>query len=103
MKKFEVELSITQTFTTKVIVAGDFQDKNDPAIDKAAKQAADNMAHDDWNYNDTEFEIDNVRAVPENLSPYHYDLLKCGYSLDMIKNYSDRDAEAELSALADSF
>ncbi|EIJ79140.1 hypothetical protein PB1_16324 [Bacillus methanolicus PB1] len=65
MKKFEVELSITQTFTTKVIVEGDFQGNNDPAIDEAAKRAADNMDHNDWNYNDTEFEIDNVTLLPD--------------------------------------
>jgi hypothetical protein len=64
MKKFEVELSITQTFTAKVIVEGDFQGKNDPAIDEAAKRAADNMDHDDLNYNDTEFEINNVTLLP---------------------------------------
>lgn len=102
VKKFEVELSITQTFTTKVIVEGDFEGKNDLSITKAAELVADNMSHDDWNYNETEFEVDNVRPIPENLSSYHYDLLKCGYSLDMIKDYSVEDAEAELGAIADS-
>lgn len=34
MKKYEVELSITQTFTTKVVVEGDFKDDKDPAIIK---------------------------------------------------------------------
>ncbi|QPA33410.1 hypothetical protein [Thermaerobacillus caldiproteolyticus] len=65
MKKFEVELSITQTFTTKVIIEGDFQDKNDPAIEEIAKHTADNMDHNAWNYIDTEFEINNVTLLPD--------------------------------------
>ena len=102
MKKFEVEVSITKTFTTKVIVEGEFKDKNDLSIDKAAQYAADNMNHEHWDYNDTEFEINGVKEIPANLSSDHIDLLRCGYSLDMIKDYSEEDARAELDAIASS-
>ncbi|MFL0365359.1 DNA translocase FtsK [Pseudobacillus sp. 179-B 2D1 NHS] len=102
MKKFEVEVSITKTFTTKVIVEGEFNGKNDPGIDKVAKYAADNMNHEHWDYNDTEFEINGVKELPANLSSDHIDLLRCGYSLDVIKDYSEEDARAELDAIASS-
>ncbi|MDO3655359.1 hypothetical protein [Bacillus subtilis] len=66
-KTYEVELDITQRFTTTVKVTGKFKDSNDPRIVQAAKQEADRMAHDDWNYDDTEFEIKNViRTIPKN-------------------------------------
>lgn len=102
MKKYVVELSITQTFNAQVVVEGDYKDKNDPAISEEAKLVADNMNHGNWGYKDTEFEIDNIKAAPDNLSSYHRDLLNCGYPLDMVKKYSDEDAEAELEALKDS-
>ncbi|WP_110925959.1 hypothetical protein [Bacillus massiliglaciei] len=72
MKKFVVELSITQTFTAQVVVEGDFKDKKDPAIDATAKLAADNMDHDNWGYEETEFEILNVTPVLDNLSALHH-------------------------------
>ena len=71
-------------------------------MDEAAKRQADNMAHDDWSYNDTEFVIDNVKELPENLSSFHLDLLRCGHSLEMIKDYTNEDAEAKLGAISDS-
>ncbi len=60
-KTYEVEVDITQRFTTTVKVTGDFKDRNDPRIDQAAIQEADRMAHDAWDYNDTEFEVLNVK------------------------------------------
>lgn len=65
MKNFEVELSITQSFNTKVMVVGDFEDKNDEAISRIAKRLADNMAHDEWQFEETEFEINNVIPVKD--------------------------------------
>ena len=101
-KEYVVELSITQTYTTKVVVQGDYQDRNDPAIEEHAKLIADEMDHNKWDYRDTEFEIDNITAVPESLSSYHRDLLNAGYSLEKVKSYSDEDAEAEWEAMKDS-
>ncbi|MEK4824507.1 hypothetical protein NSS71_08110 [Niallia sp. FSL W8-0951] len=99
MKKYEVELSITQTFTTKVVVEGDFKDDKDPAIIKKAEHKADTMNHEHWNYIETEFEADNIRNIPNNLSPYHYRLLECGYPLNKVIKYSNEDAESELDAI----
>lgn len=99
MKKILVELNITQTYKAQVLVEGDFKDKNDPAIDKVAKEAADAMDHGHWGYEDTEFEVFNTKEVPLNLSLYHYDLLKMGYSMEMIKNYTEEDAESEVDAI----
>ncbi|WP_227396814.1 hypothetical protein [Jeotgalibacillus aurantiacus] len=102
MAKMVVELSITQTHTVQVVVDGEFEDKKDPAIDKLAKLAADNMNHEHWEHETTEFEIQNVSPVPETFSSYHHDLLAAGYSLEQIKDYSDDDAEAEIDAIKDS-
>lgn len=60
MKRYEVELEIVQKFTATVVVEGDFKDSLDPRIDKLAEEKADLMNHDDWNYEETEFEILNV-------------------------------------------
>lgn len=62
-KTYEVEVDITQRFTTTVKVEGEFKDKNDPQIDRLAKQEADNMAHAAWDYDDTEFEVLNVKEI----------------------------------------
>ncbi|QNP18304.1 hypothetical protein H9S87_18645 (plasmid) [Bacillus pumilus] len=62
-KTFEVELDITQHFTTTVTVTGDFEGVNDPDLDEAAKQAADRMAHDDWNWEETEFDVRNAKLL----------------------------------------
>ncbi|MBW7636381.1 hypothetical protein K1I48_23455 [Bacillus licheniformis] len=62
-KTFEVELTVTQRFNTRVKVSGDFKDKNDPEIEKAAKIEADRMDHNHWGYDDTEFEVDNVFEI----------------------------------------
>lgn len=102
MKKFEVELTIAQTYTTKVVVEGDFKDRNDPAIDKIAKRYADNMNHDHWDYKDTEFEVQNVKTVdpvPEGLSEYRTRLLSYGYALDKVNYFSDEEVESELQAI----
>ncbi|MFD0587701.1 hypothetical protein ACFQZE_06775 [Paenibacillus sp. GCM10027627] len=63
MKKFEVEMTITKTYTTKVFVEGDFTDFRDSNIDEAAVRAADNMNHDLWNYEDTEYSVISVTLV----------------------------------------
>ncbi|KEF40134.1 hypothetical protein M670_00150 [Schinkia azotoformans MEV2011] len=102
MKKFEVELSITKTFTTKVIIEGDFQDMKDPAIKSAAEQVADNMDHERWDYNDTVFEIYSLKELPEHFSADHIHLLRAGYSLSMVKSFSKEDVEAQIGAIADS-
>ncbi|WP_431818861.1 hypothetical protein [Bacillus pumilus] len=62
-KTFEVELDITQHFTTTVTVTGDFEGVNDPDLDEAAQQAADRMAHDDWNWEETEFDVRNAKVL----------------------------------------
>lgn len=64
-KTFEVELDITQHFTTTVTVTGDFEGVNDPDLDEAAQQAADRMAHDDWNWEETEFDVRNAKLLEE--------------------------------------
>ncbi|AYK68289.1 hypothetical protein ABS751_10335 [Bacillus subtilis] len=65
-KTYEVQVDITQRFTTAVKVTGEFKDSNDPRIDQAAKQEADGMSHDDWDYDETEFEITNVKEESNN-------------------------------------
>ncbi|MFU2203083.1 hypothetical protein [Bacillus subtilis] len=65
-KTYEVQLDITQRFTTTVKVTGDFKDSNDPRIAQVAKQEADGMSHDDWDYDETEFEITNVKEESNN-------------------------------------
>ncbi|AYJ75399.1 hypothetical protein N374_gp056 [Bacillus phage phiNIT1] len=62
-KTYKVEVDITQRFTTTVTVTGDFKDANDPRIDKAAEQEADRMNHGAWDWQDSEFEIMNVKEV----------------------------------------
>lgn len=62
-KTYKVEVDITQRFTTTVTVTGDFKDRNDPRIDQAAKQEADRMDHEAWDWQDSEFEIMNVKEV----------------------------------------
>ncbi|WZK93419.1 hypothetical protein [Bacillus phage BvP] len=62
-KTYRVELEITQRSTTTVDVTGEFKDINDPRIDQLAKQKADNMDHDDWDFEDLEFEVLNVNEV----------------------------------------
>lgn len=64
-KTFEVELDITKHFTTTVTVTGDFEGVNDPDLDEAAQQAADRMAHDDWNWEETEFDVRNAKLLEE--------------------------------------
>ncbi|MGM0817461.1 MAG: hypothetical protein ACQEUO_18495 [Bacillota bacterium] len=64
-KTFEVELDITQRFTTKVKVTGSFDGANDPDLDDAAQQAADRMAHDDWNWEETEFDVRNAKLLKD--------------------------------------
>ncbi|AMM99543.1 hypothetical protein UP12_19200 (plasmid) [Bacillus pumilus] len=66
-KTFEVELDITQHFTTTVTVTGDFEGVNDPDLDQAAQQAADRMAHDDWNWEETEFDVRNAKLLESRL------------------------------------
>lgn len=99
MKKVLVELNITQTYKAQVLVSGEFAGENDPAIAEVAEKAADEMDHGNWGYEDTSFELLNSKEVPEHLSPFHHDLLNMGYSLKMIENYSDEDAEAEVEAV----
>lgn len=101
MKVFEVELNITQTFRTTVLVAGDFKDKKDLAIDELAKRTADNMDHDHWDYADTEFEVFNINesSVLQALSEHRKILISFGYSLDKVKSFSDEEAESELQAI----
>lgn len=99
MKKVLVELNITQTYKAQVLVSGEFTDENDPEIAKAAEKAADAMDHGNWGYEDTEFELLNTKEVPGHLSPFHHDLLNMGYSLKMIENYTEEDAEAEVDAI----
>lgn len=65
MSKYQVELTITQTFTTKVIVEGDFKDMLDVALLNLAKQEADNMDHDCWDFKHTEFEVNNSKELPD--------------------------------------
>ena len=64
-KSYKVEVDITQRFTTTVTVTGDFTNIDDPRIDKAAKQEADRMDHEAWDWQDSEFEIMSVLEVVE--------------------------------------
>ncbi|AYJ76022.1 hypothetical protein BSP14_147 [Bacillus phage BSP14] len=64
-KTYRVELEMTQRATTTVDVTGEFKDINDPQIDQLAKQKADNLNHDDWDFEDLEFEVLNVTNVNE--------------------------------------
>ncbi|QZA69898.1 hypothetical protein 043JT007_112 [Bacillus phage 043JT007] len=65
-KTYKVEVDITQRFTTTVTVTGDFTGIDDPRIDKAAEQEADRMNHEAWDWQDSEFEVMNVKEVVEN-------------------------------------
>lgn len=62
-KTYRVELEMTQRSTTTVEVTGEFKDIHDSRIDQLAKQKADNMDHDDWDFEDLEFEVLNVNEV----------------------------------------
>jgi hypothetical protein len=99
MKKILVELNITQSYKAQVLVSGEFTGENDPAIMKVAEEEADAMDHGNWGYENTEFELMNAKEIPNHLSPFHHDLLKMGYSLKKIENYSEEDAEAEVDAI----
>ncbi|OKP93119.1 hypothetical protein A3842_00275 [Paenibacillus sp. P3E] len=50
-------MTITKTYEAKVVVEGDFAGIGDPDLEAAAKQQADNMSHDSWDYKDTEFDV----------------------------------------------
>lgn len=99
MKKYLVELSITRTFETTVVIEGDFDNKKETEIQKAAEMVADNMDHGLWDYKETEFEVNNFHSLPDNLTKDHITLLECGYPLEMIKDFTEEDAAAELDAL----
>ncbi|MFD1335781.1 hypothetical protein ACFQ4N_09495 [Oceanobacillus iheyensis] len=92
-----VELKIVQTYKTQVIVNTDSEDEN--TILKLSSEKADNMSHDNWGYEDTEFEAVNIHEIPKELSKDHIMLLECGYPYHKIKKYSQEDAEAELEAI----
>lgn len=62
-KTYRVELEMTQRATTTVDVTGEFKDINDPLIDQSAKQKADNMNYNDWDFEDIELEVLNVNEV----------------------------------------
>lgn len=64
-RKFEVELDIVKKYTVKVVVEGEFSGDGDPEIEEEAKRVADNMSHDSWNYNDTEFEVNYIGEINE--------------------------------------
>ncbi|WP_421136159.1 hypothetical protein [Staphylococcus warneri] len=59
-KQYEVELSITKKYNVIVTVEGEFSGKGDPDIEKAAVKAAENMDHGDWDYLDTEYEVNFI-------------------------------------------
>lgn len=48
MKRHEVDLEITKTYRVTVAVEGNFE--NDKEVEKAAKEKADLMNHEDWDY-----------------------------------------------------
>lgn len=92
-----VELEITQTF--KVQVAVDSKGLSDKEIIKKAADKADNMSHDSWGYEDTEFEEVNMWDIPKNFTKDHITLLDYGYTVAKLKKYSREDAISELQAL----
>lgn len=55
MKRHEVDLEITKTYTVTVAVEGNFS--SDSEIEKAAKEKADFMSHDEWDYEKTEMDV----------------------------------------------
>ncbi|WP_099301963.1 hypothetical protein [Bacillus sp. Marseille-P3800] len=57
MIKYEVDLKITHTFTTKVEIEGYFFGKEDIAVLKQAKGKALSMGEDKWNYEDTNVSV----------------------------------------------
>lgn len=97
MKKYQVELEIKQTYTVPVIVEGNFDD--DKALAKAAQAKAESMNHNRWEYQDTEYEVENCKELPEGLSSSHLKLLELGYPLKWVRKYTEEDAQAEIDAL----
>lgn len=97
MKKYQVDLEIKQTYTVPVIVEGDFDD--DKALAKAAASKAESMNHNRWEYQDTEYEVENCKELPEGLSSSHLKLLELGYPLKWVRKYTEEDAQAEIDAL----
>lgn len=62
-KSYEVELSIVKSYTVKVVVEGDFAGASDPDVGEEAILKADSMNHEDWEYQNTEFEINDVTLL----------------------------------------
>lgn len=58
--KYEVELEVTKSYKVTVTVEGNFAGADDPQIAEEAEKVADNMSHDSWSYQDTEFDIQNI-------------------------------------------
>lgn len=47
------------------------------------------------------FVTEPEREIPQNLSTEHYKLIECGYPIEMIKDWTEEQCEAELSYAAE--
>ncbi|MBX0320108.1 hypothetical protein [Shouchella clausii] len=98
MKKYQVDLEIIQTYTVPVFVEGD-EGMDDKTLKIAAASKAESMNHNRWEYQDTEYEVENCKELPEGLSSSHLKLLELGYPLKWVSKYTEEDAQAEIDAL----
>lgn len=79
-----VEFNITQRFKTQVVVNSDSE--VDQELVKLASEKADNMDHNSWLYEDTEYDAVNILDIPEDFTSDHITLLERGYPLHKLRN-----------------
>ncbi|GGJ51168.1 hypothetical protein [Virgibacillus salexigens] len=88
-----VELEITKSYKAQVVV------DSDENIIAQAEKKADNMNHNHWSYQDTEFDAISITDISDTFTREHITLLECGYPYEKVKKYSKEDAEGELEAI----
>lgn len=98
MKKYQIDLEIKQTYTVSVIIEGN-EGMEDKEIMITAESIAERMNHNSWEYQGTEYEIENCKELPESLSSSHIMLLQLGYPLERVSKYTEGDAQAKIDAL----